>query len=143
MKFTLGLSLDLVVDGFLGKYALLREGVFGCVQLIGPLFGLFDIRGKLRGGPFLGGELQAGGGPEQGFFSLCHYLPGVLGRLLRLMAAVELVGPFQCLFRRAARLGGIFLLGLPAGHVDALAGSLVIQRQPVAGHALGDFITGF
>ena len=143
MKFTLGLSLGFIVDGFLGKYALLREGVFGRVQLIRPFLGFFDIGGKRRGGPFLGGKLQAGGGPVQGFASLRHYLSGVLGRLLRLMAAVELVGPFQCFFRRAARLGGIFLLGLPAGHVDVLAGGLVIQRQPVVGHALGDFITGF
>ena len=79
----------------------------------------------------------------QGFVSLRHHLPGVLGCLFYLVAAVKLVGPFQYLFRRAARFGGIFLLGLPAGYVDAFAGGLVIQRQPVAGHALGDFITGF
>ena len=143
MKFAFGLSLGLVIDGFLGDDALFREGVFGRVQLIRPLLGLFDIGGKLRGGPFLGGKLQAGSRTVQGFASLRHHFPGVLGRLFCLVAAVELIGPFQYLFRRAARLGGIFLLGLPAGYVDALAGGLVIQRQSVAGHALGDFITGF
>ena len=79
----------------------------------------------------------------QGFACLRHHVPGVLGRLFRLVAVADVPGPFQYLFRSAARLGGIFLLGLPAGHVDALAGGLVIQRQPVAGHALRYLVTGF
>ena len=80
----------------------------------------------------------------QGFACLRHHVPGVLGRPFRLAAVADVPGPFQYLFRSAARLGGrIFLLGLPAGHVDALAGGLVIQRQAVAGHALRHLVTGF
>ena len=116
---------------------ILENSDFIC--LIRPFFCLFDIRGQLRGGPFLGGKLQPGnraGGLRHGF-------PGVLGRFLCLMAVVQPVRPFQYFFRRALRLGGVFLLGLPAGHIDAFAGGLVIQRQAVAGHVLRYLVAGF
>ena len=49
--------LGLVIDGFLGDDALFRQGFFGCVQLIRPLFRLVNVLGKGGIGPFLGGEL--------------------------------------------------------------------------------------
>jgi len=55
----------------------------------------------------------------------------------------QLIRPFQYFFRRPLRLGGVFLLGLPAGHIDAFAGGLVIQRQAVAGHVLRYLVAGF
>ena len=48
VKVQLGfsLALGLVIDGFLGDDALFRQGFFGCVQLIRPLFRLVDVLGK-------------------------------------------------------------------------------------------------
>ena len=134
-----GLALGLVINGFLGDDALFRQGFFGRFQLIRPFFCLFDIRGQLRGGPFLGGKLQPGNGAG----GLRHGFSGVLGRFLCLVAVVQLARPFQYFFRCALRLGGVFLLGLPAGHIDAFACGLVIQRQAVAGHVLRYLVAGF
>ena len=134
-----GLALGLVINGFLGDDTLFRQGFFSRFQLIRPFFCLFDIRGQLRGGPFLGGKLQPGNGAG----GLHHSFPGVLGRFLCPVAVVQFVRPFQYFFRRALRLGGVFLLGLPAGHIDAFAGGLVIQRQAVAGHVLRYLVAGF
>ena len=134
-----GLALGLVINGFLGDDTLFGQGFFGRFQLIRPFFRFFDIRGQLRGGPFFGGKLQPGNGAG----GLRHGSPGVLGRFLCLVAVVQFVRPFQYFFRRALRLGGVFLLGLPAGHIDAFAGGLVIQRQAVAGHVLRYLVAGF
>ena len=134
-----GLALGLVINGFLGDDALFRQGFFGRFQLIRPFFRLFDIRGQLRGGPFLGGKLQPGNGAG----GLRHGFSGVLGRFPCLVSVVQFVRPFQYFFRRALRLGGVFLLGLPAGHIDAFAGGLVIQRQAVAGYVLRYLVAGF
>ena len=139
VKFASGLSLGFVVDGFLGNHAPVREGAFCCIQPVGPFLRLFDIRGQFRGGPFLGGKLQSGG-RAAGF--LCHTL-SMPGRLLCLMPVADVHSPFQRLFRCTIRLGRVFRFGLPAGNVHALAGGLVVQCKPSAGHALRHLITGF
>ena len=135
-----GLAFGLVIDGFFGDDTFFRQGFFGCVQLIRPLFRLVNVLGKGGIGPFLGGELQAGrraGG-------LRRRIRAIFGGPLRLAALPDVPGTFQHLFSGAARLGcGIVLFGLPAGNVDALAGGLVIQRQAVAGHVLRHLVTGF
>ena len=59
------------------------------------------------------------------------------------MPVTDVYGPFQRLFHCTVRLGGIFRLSFPAGNARALAGGLVVQRKPGAGHALRHLITGF